>query len=309
VAAATGHEPAAGTSDVQWTALGRSARVRRERRLHALLHAVLVVAGLTFAVPLFWVLSTSLKPGSQVFTYPIQWIPAQPRWSNYVEAFQIIKIGGRSALVVFAQNSAIITIVATLGTVVSATLVAYSLSRLRWPGRDFVFTLVLGTMMLPGVVTLIPTFLIFRDLGWIDTFLPLVVPAWLGGGGFSIFLIRQFFMALPIELDEAARIDGAGSLRILWQILVPLGKPVLAAVAIFAFLRYYDDFMGPLIYLNSNEKFPLSLGVRWFAGRYGDHWELVMAVSALMLAPVVVLFFAAQRQFIRGIHLTGLAGR
>lgn len=309
VGSARGHAPGTVRRDIQRAALRRNARARRERALHAVLHAALVVAGLTFAVPLFWVLSTSLKPGGQVFTYPIQWIPRQPQWSNYAAAFQIIKVGGRSALVVFAQNSAIITVTATIGTAVSATLVAYSLSRLRWPGRDFVFSLVLGTMMLPGVVTLIPTFLIFRDLGWIDTFLPLIVPAWLGGGGFSIFLIRQFFMSLPIELDEAARIDGAGSLRILWQILVPLAKPVMAAVAIFAFLRYYDDFMGPLIYLNSNEKFPLSLGVRWFAGRYGDHWELVMAVSALMLMPVVALFFFAQRQFIRGIQLTGLAGR
>ena len=285
------------------------ARRLRERAGRALLHLALLAAAATFVAPLFWVVSTSLKPGSEVFTYPIHWIPSQPLWSNYADIFGLIQIGGRSALVVFAQNTAIITVAGTVGTVLSSTMVAFSLSRLRWPGRNLVFALVLGTMMLPGVVTLVPTFIIYRNLGWVDTFLPLVVPGWLGGGGFSIFLVRQFLMTLPTELDEAARIDGASDLRILWQILVPLCKPVIAAVAIFAFLRYYDDFMGPLIYLNSNEKFPLSLGVRFFAGRYGDRWQLVMAVSALMLAPVVVLFFVAQRQFIRGIQMTGLAGR
>jgi ABC-type glycerol-3-phosphate transport system permease component len=285
------------------------ARRLRERAGRALLHLALLAAGLTFVAPLFWVVSTSLKPGSEVFTYPIHWIPSQPLWSNYLDIFGLIQIGGRSALVVFAQNSAVITLVGTVGTVLSSTMVAFSLARLRWPGRNFVFVLVLGTMMLPGVVTLVPTFIIFKNLGWVDTFLPLIVPGWLGGGGFSIFLMRQFLMTLPTELDEAARIDGASDLRILWQILMPLCTPVIAAVAIFAFLRYYDDFMGPLIYLNSNEKFPLSLGVRFFAGRYGDRWQLVMAVSALMLAPVVVIFFVAQRQFIRGIQMTGLAGR
>jgi multiple sugar transport system permease protein len=301
---------AAGPAAVLAHATQRS-RVRRLRGQagRALLHLVLVAAGLTFVAPLFWVVSTSLKPGSEVFTYPIHWVPTHPLWSNYADIFGLIEIGGRPGLVVFAGNSAIITLVGTVGTVLSSTLVAFSLSRLRWPGRNLVFTLVLGTMMLPGVVTLVPTFIIFRDLGWIDTFLPLVVPGWLGGSGFSIFLVRQFLLSLPTELDEAARIDGASDIRILWQILVPLCKPVIAAVAIFAFLRYYDDFMGPLIYLNSNEKYPLSLGVRFFAGRYGDRWQLVMAVSALMLAPVVALFFVAQRQFIRGIQMTGLAGR
>jgi multiple sugar transport system permease protein len=276
---------------------------------HGIMHAVLIVVGITFLVPLFWTLSTSLKPRSAVFTYPIQWVPNPIVWSNYVDIFDLIKIAGQPALPIFAENTLIVTVTATLGTVISATLVAYSLSRLQWPGRDVVFSLALATMMLPGVVTLVPSFVIFRTLGWVDTFLPLIVPAWLGGGGFYIFLIRQFFLTLPTELDEAARIDGAGSLRILLQILLPLAKPVIAAVAIFAFLANYDDFLGPLIYLNANEKFTLALGVRWFAGRYGDRWPYVMAVSTLMVIPVIAIFFFAQRQFIRGIHLTGLAGR
>jgi multiple sugar transport system permease protein len=276
---------------------------------HGVLHFVLIVSGLTFLVPLFWAVSTSLKIQSQVFSFPIHWIPNDPQWSNYADIFTRITIGGRSALPIFAENTAIIATTYTLGTVLSAAPVAFSLSRLRWPGRNVVFIFVLATMMLPGAVTLVPSFLIFHTLGWIDTYLPLIVPAWLGGGGFSIFLMRQFFLGLPTELDEAARIDGASSLVILWQILMPLSQPVIAAVAIFAFLRSYDDFLGPLIYLNSNEKYPLSLGVQWFAGRYGDNWPLVMAVSTLMLAPVIVIFFVAQRHFIRGIHLTGLAGR
>jgi multiple sugar transport system permease protein len=277
--------------------------------MHAILHVVLIVVGATFALPLFWTLSTSLKPRSAVFTHPIQWIPHPVVWTNYVEIFNLIKIAGQPAIVIFAQNTLIITITATVGTVISATMAAYALSRLHFPGREAIFTIALATMMLPSVVTLVPSFVIFRTLGWIDTFLPLIVPAWLGGGGFYIFLLRQFFLTLPAELDEAARIDGASSLRILWQILVPLAKPAIAAVAIFAFLANYDDFIGPLIYLSSNDKFTLSLGVQWFAGRYGDFWTYVMAVSTLMVLPIVALFLVAQRQFIQGIHLTGLAGR
>lgn len=283
---------------------------------HGVLHVVLIVAGITFAIPLLWVLSTSLKRPDQVFTYPMQWIPNPMHLSNYVQIFQVLKIGERSAIPLFFQNSMVISVTGTLGTVVSSALVGFSLSRLRWRARDFVFAVALATMMLPGVVTLVPRFLLFRDIGWLDTYLPLIVPDWLGGGGFFIFLMRQFFRSLPYELDEAARIDGAGSFRIFWQVLMPLSQPVIATVAVFAFLGSYMDFMGPLIYLSSSGKFTLALGLRWFApsfagGAFGypNEWGWVMAVTALMVAPVIVIFFVAQRQFVRGIHLTGLAGR
>jgi ABC-type glycerol-3-phosphate transport system permease component len=171
-----------------------------------------------------------------------------------------------------------------------------------------VFALLIATLMLPGVVTLIPTFILFRTLGWLDTLLPLIVPSWFGGA-FYIFLMRQFMQGIPYELEEAARIDGASSLRILWQIIAPLCGPAIATVAIFSFLAHYNDFLGPLLYLSTNEKFTLPLGLFWYQGRYGNSWHLVMAASTVAIAPVIVLFFIAQRYFIRGIAMTGLAGR
>ena len=264
---------------------------------HVLLHVLLTLVGLTFMVPLFWVLSTSLKAPNRVFTYPIKWIPDPVVWSNYADMLEILKFSGQPATL------------ATIGTVISTAFVAYSFARLRWPERDLVFSLCLATMMLPGVVTLVPTFLIFRNLGWLDTFLPLIVPSWFGVNGFYVFLLRQFFLSLPYELEEAARVDGASSFRILWQIMMPLAGPALAAIAIFSFLHHYNDFLGPLIYLNSNEHFTLALGLRMFQGRFGDRWPIVMAASTVMLVPPIVLFFLAQRHFIRGIQMTGLAGR
>ena len=184
----------------------------------------------------------------------------------------------------------------------------YWLARLRWPGREYVFYLLVATMMLPFVVTLIPTFILFKYLRLLDTLWPLFLPSWFGAA-FYIFLMRQFMIGLPFELEEAARIDGAGSLRILVQVIAPLCGPAIATVAIFAFLAHYNDFMGPLIYLSTNERFTLPLGIYWYQGRYGTSWHLVMAVSTVALVPVIALFFVAQRYFIRGIALSGLAGR
>jgi len=266
-------------------------------------HAPMAGFGMILSVPLAWLLSTSLKAEGTEFLLPPRWIPEQVVWANYPTALTTLPFH------LYLWNTLVVAVLSLAGTLLTASMAAFAFARLRFPGRSILFTLLLSTLMLPQAVTLIPKFIIFRNLDWVNTLNPLWVPWWFGGGAFFVFLLRQFLMTLPHELDEAARIDGAGDVRILWQILVPLCKPVIAAVAIFAFLRYYDDFMGPLIYLNSNEKYPLSLGVRFFAGRYGDRWQLVMAVSALMLAPVVVLFFVAQRQFIRGIQMTGLAGR
>ncbi|NPV06591.1 MAG: carbohydrate ABC transporter permease [Anaerolineae bacterium] len=285
----------------------RSARLKA-RLGHVLLHVVLIVTGFTFLVPLLWVVATSLKAPNQVFTYPIQWIPREPQWVNYSSMLTLLEIAGRPALLVFVKNTVIVATAAMLGTIFSSLLVGYSLARLRWPGRSLVFGLVLAVMMLPGVVTLVPLFLIFRDLGWLDTFLPLIVPSWFGSG-FFIFLMRQFLTGLPIELEEAARVDGAGSLRILLRVVAPLSKPAMATVGIFSFLGHYNEFMGPLIYLDSNSNYTLALGLRMFQGRYGDRWPIVMAASTIMIAPVIVLFFFAQKQFIRGIQLGGLAGR
>jgi multiple sugar transport system permease protein len=276
---------------------------KSQRRMgHLLLHILLIILGFSFLIPLLWLASTSLKRGAQVFVVPVQWIPTNPQWYNYVEIFE------RLPFAKFILNTAIITLLGTLGSVISSITVGYSLARLRWPGRNIVFIVLLATMMLPSTVLLVPTFVMFKYLGWLDTFYPLFVPSWFGGA-FYIFLMRQFMMGIPLELDEAARIDGASSFRILWQLIAPLSGPAMAAVAIFSFLAHYNDFMDPLIYLTSNDKYTIALGLYWFAGRWGNLWHLVMAASMLTIAPTLVLFFAAQRYFIQGIQFSGLTGR
>jgi multiple sugar transport system permease protein len=197
----------------------------------------------------------------------------------------------------------------TLGTLITASMMAFAFARLRFPGRGFLFGLVLSTIMLPGIVTLIPTFIVFRYLGWINTLLPLIVPSWFGGGAFNIFLIRQFFMTLPYDLDEAARIDGASNFRIYWNILLPLSKPVLATVAIFSFIYHWNDFFHPLIYLQDTSKWTMAIGLQGFKDLYSTSWNLMMAASTAMITPLLVLFFLAQHYFVSGIHLTGIAGR
>lgn len=277
--------------------------------LRLLLHGVLLLFGLIALMPMLWVISTSFKHPGDVFSYPIKWIPNPILWGNYPELLTILQFSGHPAILLFAANTFRVAILATLGTVISSILVAYSFARLRWPERNLVFSLSLATLMLPGVVTLIPTFLIFRNLQWLDTFLPLIVPHWFAINGFYVFLLRQFFLTLPHELDEAARIDGAGSFRVLWQIVVPLSAPAIITVAIFSFLHHYNEFITPLLYLNTTEKYTLPLGLLMFQGRFGDRWHTVMAASTVMIIPPVVLFLVLQRYFVQGIHLTGLGGR
>jgi len=262
----------------------------------------MILLGITFLMPLAWVVSTSLKLPGQVFITPIQWIPTEPKWDNYIEVFQ------RLPFHLFIRNSFFVSIMGTLGIVFSSLTVAFGLSRLRWPGRDFLFIVLLATMMLPGVVTMIPVFIIFKEIGWIGTFYPLWTPAWLGGA-FYIFLMRQYMMTLPVELDEAAKIDGASSFRLLWQVIAPLCVPAIVTITIFAFLQHYNAFMEPLIYISDNEMFTLPLGLLWFKGRFGNFWHLVMAASMITIMPVILLFFFAQRYFMEGAQFTGLAGR
>lgn len=225
-----------------------------------------------------------------------------PRWQNYPEAWTTMPFNR------FLMNTIIICVFGIVGQVLSASLVAYSFARLRWPGRDFIFMLVLATVMLPTQVTLIPQYVIFRSLGWIDTFLPLVVPAYLGGSAVYIFLLRQFFLTIPVELDEAARIDGASSFTVWTRVMLPLSKPILATVAVFSFVHFWNDFMGPLIYLNSTRKLTLAVGLRVFQGVYGTYMHLLMAVATVALIPILVIFFFAQKQFVRSIVLTGIKG-
>ncbi|MEM7133534.1 MAG: carbohydrate ABC transporter permease [Chloroflexota bacterium] len=278
---------------------------KRSRRIlmDAFWYIVLSFFALTLALPLIWLMSTSLKTGAQTFLMPPEWIPRPVVWQNYPDAFQAVDFGR------YFWNTLAVVFWATMGTVLSGSLTAFAFARLRFPGREFLFILVLSTIMLPSIVTLIPTFIVFRSLKWINTFLPLTVPFWLGGGPFNIFLFRQFFMTIPYELDEAARIDGASNFRTYWSIILPLSKPVLATVAIFSFIHHWNDFFLPLIYLQSTEKWTMAIGLQGFKDLYSTEWNLMMAASTAMILPLLILFFFAQRYFISGIQMSGIAGR
>ncbi len=262
---------------------------------------LLVVAGLSFLMPFLWMLSTSLKVDTQIFVYPPVWIPNPFAWDNYPRALTYI------AYIKYLTNTLEISVLAMIGAVASSSLVAYSLARLRWPGRDLLFLLTLSTMMLPFAVTLIPLFIVFRTLGWVNTFLPLIVPHYFGSA-FFIFLLRQFFLTIPNDLSDAGRIDGASEFGIFWRIVLPLTKPALATVALLQFLASYRDFLGPLIYLTDESTYTLSIGLTMYSSMHTTEWGLLMAASMMMTTPIIVLFFFTQRTFVQGITLTGIKG-
>jgi multiple sugar transport system permease protein len=270
--------------------------------LHQILvYGLLCLLGAAFLVPFFWMVSTSLKAESQIFVFPPKWIPDPVLWSNYPNAVSAIPFW------TYAWNTVFITGFNILGVLISSSLVAYSFARLRWPGRNQLFMLLLATMMLPGQVTMIPVFLLFKELGWVNTFLPLIVPAFFGNA-FYIFLLRQFFLTIPVDLEDAARVDGCPRLLTYWHVILPLSKPALATVGVFTFMGTWNDFMGPLIYLSGEDKKTLALGLQSFVWEHGAEWSLLMAVSTMMLLPLLILFFLAQRYFIEGIALTGIKG-
>ena len=270
------------------------------------LHLVILGGAAVILFPFYWMVSTSLKPPDEVVTYPIKWIPSRLIWSNYPRAIDSLPV----SVFVFIKNSIILSTTAMIGTVASSAVVAYPFARLRFRGRRPLFILILATMMIPGQVTMIPLFIIFSKLRWVNTFLPLVVPAYFGEAYF-IFLLRQFFATIPKELDDAAKIDGCGPFGLFFRIIAPLARPALGVTAIFSFSGMWNAFMGPLIYLNEMEKFPLALGLRAFQAGPGSRairWESMMAVSVLMTVPMLVLFFIAQRSYIQGIVITGVKG-
>ncbi len=264
-------------------------------------YAALIGLSILFAAPFVWMISTSLKTGPQSIAVPPVWIPDPFVLSNYPTA--LTRINFPLAL----RNSLIYAVPAVIGTVASCSLVAYGFARIRWPGRDVVFVVLLATMMLPGQVTFIPLYVIFAKLGWVGTFLPLLVPTFLGNP-FFIFLLRQFFLGIPAELSDAARIDGASELRILTRVIVPLSWPALITVGLFTFIDKWTDFFGPLIYLQDPSLQPLSLAVQTFQSAHKTDWPLSMAASVAITLPLVVIYFLAQRKFIEGIQLTGLKG-
>ena len=268
-----------------------------------LIHLTLAGGGALMLVPFFWLLSSSLKAPHEIFVFPPKWIPDPIRWSNYREVFEVVSV------MRYTANTMTITIFSTMGVILSSSMAAYSFARLRFKGRDIMFGLILSTVMLPYVVTMIPVYILFSRLGWIGTFLPLIVPDWFGGP-ITIFLLRQFFRTIPLELEDAARIDGASRPRIFAQIILPLARSALMVVLVLSLLHNWNDFLTPLIYLHKRDLFTLALGLnalQYFEG--GLDWtHYVMALATLMVLPVIIVYFLAQRAFVEGIVLTGLKG-
>jgi multiple sugar transport system permease protein len=268
------------------------------------IHSFLILFSLIFFIPFLWTISTSLKTDAQIqdiSSIKRILIPSPVAFSNYPKALKFVDFPR------YFMNSVFVSFMAILGTVFSCTMVAYSFSRLKWPGRDFVFLIVLSTMMLPPQVTMIPVFLIFTKLGLVNTLTPLYLPSFFGVA-FFIFMLRQFFLTIPKSLEEAAKIDGCGYAGIFVKIMLPLIKPAILAVIVFQFMWTWNDFLNPLIYIHDKEKMTLTIGLQAFNMVHGAEWSLLMAASVMMTLPVIILFFFAQRYFIEGITLTGLKG-
>ncbi len=276
----------------------------QRRRLQTSAALIAIVAGaVVIMFPLVWMISTSLKQPQDVFLLPPQWIPAPPQWRNYREVFDAAPFGR------YLLNSVFVSGFSVLGSVLSCSLAAYGFARLRFPGRDVIFLVLLSTLMLPAAVTTVPTFIVFQKLDWLNSFKPLIVPSFFGNA-FSIFLLRQFFRSIPLDLEDAARLDGASTLRIFTGIVLPLSKPALVTVAIFSFIWSWNDFFNPLLYLNSEEKYTVAIGLLNFTGsdRVGPQMHLLMAASFLATLPVMIVFFIAQRLFVKGMVFSGIKG-
>ena len=295
-------------------ASGRAGQHRLTRRglgiwaLEVGKYLLLIVLSISFILPLYWMAMSALKNPWQVYAIPPIWFPVPPRWSNYWEAWHV------DTFDLYALNTVLrYALPVTLGSVLSNAIVAYGFSRLRWPGRDLLFSICLATMMIPGQVTMVPVFIIFKHLGWVNSYKPLVVPAYFANA-YTVFMLRQFFRTIPTELSDAAHIDGAGEFTIMWRIILPLVKPALAVVALFAFMGVWNDYMGPLIYINNTKLYPLTMGLARLNASLGQvgikdlAYPYLMAVSTIVTLPTVLIFFFAQRTFIEGIALTGLKG-
>ncbi|MDX1932945.1 MAG: carbohydrate ABC transporter permease [Capsulimonadales bacterium] len=270
-------------------------------------HSLLILLSIPAALPLLWMISTSLKPDSQIYAtgntdnataFLQNLLPHPVRWTNYPDALKTVPFG------LYLRNTLCLCLINVVGAVTSSLTVAYGFARLRFKGRDFLFLLLLATMALPGQVTMIPVFALFRWLGWYGTYLPLTVPSFFGSP-FFIFLLTQFFRGIPEELSEAARLDGAGEWRIFFRIILPLSRPAIATCALFQFLATWNDFFGPLLYLNDSSRYTLAYGLQQFLSQHGGQWAHLMAASVLFTLPIILLFFFAQRTFIQGIATTG----
>jgi multiple sugar transport system permease protein len=290
-------------------ALKRLQRLRPSRWIVEIAkYVILITLAFSFALPFYWMVTSALKTDSQVYTVPPIWIPRPALWRNFWDAWSLYDYNRYLLNTVFRY-----AIPAAIGATISSAFVAYGFARIRWRGRDVLFSLLLATMMIPGQVTIVPIFIIFRRLGWIDSYRPLVVPAFFGNA-WNIFLFRQFYRSIPQELSEAAYIDGATEFGVLWRIILPLSKPVLTVVALFQFMGAWNDYFGPLIYISHRENFPIALAIHQLRVSYmtpGIHemiYPYLMAVSTIVTVPIVIMYFFAQRTFIEQISLTGLKG-
>lgn len=267
----------------------------------AIAYILLTFMALVYVFPLYWLVVTALKTDSEVFLVPPTLFPANPQWQNFLAATEYIPFWR------YMGNTFLIAGLTIIGTLFSCTLVAYGFARIKWPGRNILFLAFLSTIMLPSQVTMIPLYITYRSMDWIGTIWPLVAPSFFGNALY-VFLLRQFLLSIPQDLSDAARIDGANELGILWHVMLPLMRPALATVALFTFVGVYRDFLGPLIYLTDQDQWTISLGLKMFQNQYGAQWQLMMAASSLAMLPTLVLFFLTQRTFIKGIALTGIKG-
>jgi len=271
-------------------------------------YVVLITLAVSFMMPFYWMASSAMKNDAQVYTVPPVWVPSPAFPENFGNAWGLLDFNQFTINTVFKY-----AIPTMIGTLLSCSIVAYGFARIRWPGRNLVFGICLATLMIPSQVRLIPLFVIFKEMGWVGTYLPLVVPHFFGNA-FFIFLLRQFFMSIPNELSDAARVDGANEFVIMWRIVLPLAKPALAVVALFTLLNTWNDYFGPLIYVNKQPEFTLALGIQQLRGALTDTgirelgFPYLMAVSTIVTLPILIAFFFAQRTFIEGISLTGLKG-
>ncbi|HEY3061383.1 MAG TPA: carbohydrate ABC transporter permease [Chloroflexota bacterium] len=282
----------------QQSVLSPKARRRLEQ---ALTYGGLTIATLLFLLPLFWMLNTSLKARFEVFVYPPEWIPLNPQWGNYGQALTRVPFGQ------FALNTSLIALISIVGSVLSCSVTGYSFARLRFPGRRILFGVLIATLMVPEQVTYIPLFVIYRQLGWLDTYLPLTVERFFGNA-FLIFLFRQYVMTIPRDLDEAARIDGCGTFGVFYRVLLPLLRPPMILIVVFMFLWVWNDFQKPLIYLTTYEKLTVQIGLAFFRGQYSVEWHLLMAATLVTMLPCLVVYFLAQKHLIGGIASVGLKG-
>lgn len=273
-----------------------------DKVLQLLVLAILLIGAAIMSIPFLWLLVSSFKLEEKIFTFPPEWIPNPFRWQNYPDALTYKPFG------LYLFNTIKIVTLNEIAILLSASFCGYGFARIRFPGRDFWFSIVLATLMVPYFVLMVPQFIVFSQLGWVDTILPLTFPYFFGGGAFNIFLFRQFFRSLPEELADAGRIDGCNEFGIYWRIMMPLCKPALATVAVFTFLAAWNDYIGPLLYLRSDYNFTVAIGLATFRGVMRTEWNLLMAASTAMILPVILLFFFAQRYFIDGVVLSGLKG-